>query len=143
MEENGLRIVAFCCQYCAYAAADLAGQLRLQYPPTIKVVHLPCTGKLDVLMVLQALEEGADGVMAVGCMPGDCHFLEGNLNAARRMEHARMLIAEIGLEADRARMFNLSSAMAGRFAEAATEMNEQIAALGPSPLRKNLEESVS
>lgn len=133
--DNTLQIIAYCCQYCAYAAADLAGNLRLQYPPAIKIVQLPCTGKLEVLMVLQALEGGADGVMVAGCMPGDCHFLQGNHSAKRRVKHVKDLLAEIGLEADRVRMFNMSSAMGARFAAAAQEMTEQIVALGPSPLR--------
>lgn len=139
VEDRPLQIVAYCCQFCAYAAADLAGQLRLQYPSEIKVVHIPCTGRLDILLALQAFEDGADGVMAAGCLPGDCHFLEGNLNAARRMERLKVLLEEIGLEPDRARMFNLSAAMAGEFANAATTMTEQIAGLGPSPLRTSRE----
>ncbi len=136
-----LRLVAFCCQYCAYAAADLAGALRLQYPPDVRIVLLPCSGRLDLLTALLALEEGADGVMVVGCMPGDCHFLEGNLNARRRVEALQKLLQAIGLEADRVRMFNLSSAMAAEFAEAVRTMREQIAKLGPNPLRKVPQES--
>ena len=134
-ENSGLRIVALCCQYCAYAAADLAGNLRMQYPAEVRVVLIPCTGKLDVLLVLGALEEGADGIMAVGCLEGDCHFLEGNLNAKRRVGRIKELLSSIGLEPDRVRMFNLSAAMAGSFVAAAKEMTEQISALGPSPLR--------
>lgn len=136
-----LRLIAFCCQYCAYAAADLAGALRLQYPPDVRIVLLPCSGRLDLLTALLALEEGADGVMVVGCMPGDCHFLEGNLNARRRVEALQKLLQAIGLEADRVRMFNLSSAMAAEFAEAVRTMREQIAKLGPNPLRKVPQES--
>ncbi len=136
-----LRLLAFCCQYCAYAAADLAGALRLQYPPDVRIVLLPCSGRLDLLTALLALEEGADGVMVVGCMPGDCHFLEGNLNARRRVEALQKLLQAIGLEADRVRMFNLSSAMAAEFAEAVRTMREQIAKLGPNPLRKVPQES--
>ena len=130
------QIVAFCCRYCAYAAADLAGGLRLQYPPSIKVIELPCTGKLDVIHLLRAFEDGADGVLVAGCLEGDCHYLEGNLNARRRVEYAQRLLAQTGLEAERLQMLNLSSAMAQRFAEAATAMHERIIALGPSPLRK-------
>ncbi|MEJ5240313.1 MAG: hydrogenase iron-sulfur subunit [Anaerolineales bacterium] len=140
MSED-LRLIAFCCQYCAYAAADLAGALRLQYPPDVRIVLLPCSGRLDLLTALLALEEGADGVMVVGCMPGDCHFLEGNLNARRRVEALQKLLQAIGLEAERVRMFNLSSAMAAEFAEAVRTMREQIAKLGPNPLRKVPQES--
>ena len=129
-------IVAFCCHYCAYAAADLAGSMRLEYPTSIKVIELPCSGKLDVLYVLRAFEDGADGVMVAGCLPGDCHYLEGNVQAKRRVERIRQLLEEIGLEPERVQMFNMSSAMAGEFAATATSMTGQIMALGPSPLRR-------
>ena len=138
MGENAparIQIVAYCCHYCAYAAADLAGVLRLRYPPDMRIVEIPCTGRLDVLEVLHAFEHGADGVMVAGCLEGDCHFQQGNLNARRRVERVKGLLQTIGLEADRIRMFNLSSAMGKQFAEAAAEMTEQIAGLGPSPLR--------
>ncbi|MEA3335778.1 MAG: hydrogenase iron-sulfur subunit [Chloroflexota bacterium] len=130
------RIVSFCCNYCAYAAADLAGSLRLSYPPNIRVVLLPCTGRLDLLEVLHTFERGADAVMVAGCLEGDCHFQEGNLNARRRVEYMQSLLAEIGLEPERIRMFNMSSAMAAAFAEASTEFTVAIQSLGPSPLGK-------
>lgn len=136
LSEERLQIVAFCCQYCAYAAADLAGQLRMQYPPDVKIVHVPCSGRMDALLALHTLEAGADGVMVVGCLPGDCHFLRGNLNAARRVTALQQILAEIGLEPERVRMFNLSAAMAVAFVKAAQEMVDQITGLGPSPLRR-------
>jgi coenzyme F420-reducing hydrogenase delta subunit len=132
-----LHIVAFCCHYCAYAAADLAGSLRLQYPPGVRVVKLPCTGKLDVLMVLDAFEHGADGVMVAGCLEGDCHYQLGNLNAKRRVNYVKVLLKEIGLEPERVRMFNMSSAMATQWAGAVTEMDEAVRKLRPNPLRAN------
>ena len=128
-------IIAFCCHYCAYAAADLAGSLRIQYPASVKTVKLPCTGKLDVQLVLDAFERGADGVMVAGCMEGDCHYQQGNFNAKRRVNYAKSLLRQIGLEPDRVRMFNMSSAIGRQWAEAVTEMDSQIRALGPSPLR--------
>jgi coenzyme F420-reducing hydrogenase delta subunit len=130
------RIVAFCCNYCAYAAADLAGSMRLSYPANIKVIRLPCSGKVEITYLLKALEDGADGVMVAGCLEGDCHFMEGNYRAKRKVRHAKRLVEEIGLESGRVEMFNLSSAMAGRFAEIMDEMTENIRKLGPSPLRK-------
>jgi coenzyme F420-reducing hydrogenase delta subunit len=136
-QPSAINIVAFCCHYCAYAAADLAGSLRIQYPPTVRVVKLPCTGKLDVLTLLDAFEHGADGVMVAGCLEGDCHYQRGNLNAKRRVNHIKTLLQEIGLEPDRVRMFNISSAMGRQWAEAVTEMDAQVRALGPSPLRKS------
>lgn len=129
-----LRIVAFCCHYCAYAAADLAGSLRIQYPLSVRVVKLPCTGKLDVQLVLDAFEHGVDGVMVAGCMEGDCHYQRGNFNAKRRVNYAKALLQSIGLEPERVRMFNMSSAMGKKWAEAVTEMDETVRKLGPSPL---------
>lgn len=134
-DSTPLQILAYCCHYCAYAAADLAGVLRLHYPAEAKIMELPCSGRLDPLEVLHAFEAGADGVMVAGCLEGDCHFQEGNLNARRRVARIKTLLQAIGLEEDRIRMFNLSSAMGRQFAEAAAEMTEQIAGLGPSPLR--------
>ena len=136
-DSTPLQILAYCCHYCAYAAADLAGVLRLRYPAEAKLMELPCTGRLDLLEVLHAFEAGADGIMVAGCLEGDCHFQQGNLNARRRVERIKALLQGIGLEADRIRMFNLSSAMGTQFAEAAAEMTEQIAGLGPSPLRRD------
>lgn len=136
------QIVAFCCRFCAYAAADLAGGLRLQYPATIKVIELPCTGKLDALHVLRAFEDGADGVMIAGCMPGDCHFMMGNVQAKRRVEYIGELLTQIGLEQERLRFYNMSSAMGNRFAEAATEMDAAIRELGPSPLGKTRDQTI-
>lgn len=129
-------ILAFCCHYCAYAAADLAGSMRLQYPGTLRVLRLPCTGKIEVNYLIAAFERGVDGVMVAGCLEGGCHFQEGNLRARRRVERAQALLQEIGIEPERLQMYNLSSAEGTRFAEIAAEMNERISKLGPSPLRK-------
>lgn len=131
------QIVAFCCNYCAYAAADLAGALRLAYPPNIKIILLPCTGRLDVLEVMHAFEHGADGVLVAGCLEGDCHFRTGNLNARRRIEYVQKLLDQIGLGARRIQMVNMSSAMGAHFATAATEMTAEVQFLGPNPLRAN------
>jgi len=130
-------ILAFCCHYCAYAAADLAGAMRLQYSSNVRVVKLPCTGKIEVDYILAAFERGVDGVMVAGCLEGGCHFLEGNLRARRRVERAKRFLEEIGLEPERVEMFNLSSADGPRFAEIVTEMNERLTRLGPSPLRRD------
>ena len=134
MDDEPL-ILAFCCHYCAYAAADLAGSMRLQYPDNLRMLRLPCTGKLEVNYVLAAFERGIDGVIVAGCLEGGCHYLEGNLRARRRVERARQLLAEIGLEPERLEMFNLSSAEGPRFAEIARTMVERIKRLGLNPLR--------
>jgi coenzyme F420-reducing hydrogenase delta subunit len=128
-------ILAFCCHYCAYAAADLAGSMRLQYPANVRVLRLPCTGKTEVNYLLAAFERGADGVIVAGCLEGGCHYLEGNLRARRRVERARQLLAEIGLEPERLEMFNLSSAEGTRWAEIVGTMVERVKRLGPNPLR--------
>jgi F420-non-reducing hydrogenase iron-sulfur subunit len=129
-------VVAFCCRHCAYAAADLAGGKRHAYPSAIKIVELPCTGRIDVVNILHAFEDGADGVLVAGCLPGSCHYIKGNLYARQRMDYIHGLLRDIGLEDARARMVNMSAAMGARFAELAGEHVETVRALGPSPLRK-------
>ena len=113
----------FACHYCAYAAADLAGSMRLQYPANIRMIKLPCTGKLEVIHLLRALEAGADGVYAAGCLEGECHYLKGNLWARKRVNHVKDLLAEVGLEPGRVEMFNMSSAMGAKFAAVATRVH--------------------
>jgi coenzyme F420-reducing hydrogenase delta subunit len=129
-------IVAFCCEFCAYGAADLAGSMRLSYPTNIKIVKIPCTGRIDVLTMLKSFEAGADGVMVAGCLEGECHFLEGNLRAKKRVVYLKQLLQELGIEPERAAMYNLSSAMGQRFAQIANEMTGIIRALGPTPVKK-------
>jgi coenzyme F420-reducing hydrogenase delta subunit len=129
-------IIVFACHYCAYAAADLAGSMRLQYPTNIRMIKLPCTGKLEVIHLLKAIESGADGVYAAGCLEGECHYLKGNLWARKRVDHVKVLLAEVGIEPERVEMYNMSSAMGARFAEVATEFTERIKALGPNPVRR-------
>jgi coenzyme F420-reducing hydrogenase delta subunit len=132
-------ILAFCCHYCAYAAADMAGSMRLQYPANIRVLRFPCTGKIEENHILAAFEKGVDGVMVAGCLEGGCHFLEGNLRARKRVVRVKQLLDEIGVGGERLEMFNLSSAEGPRFAEITNEMYRRIEPLGPSPLR--IEES--
>jgi len=129
-------VIAFCCRHCAYAAADLAGGARASYPPAIKIVELPCTGRASVLEILHALEEGADGVVVAGCLPGTCHYLKGNTHARLRVDHVAGLLKKIGIEDQRARMINISAAMGAQFAEKVTEFVETIKALGPSPIAR-------
>jgi len=129
-------IIVFACHYCAYAAADLAGSMRLQYPSNIRMIKLPCTGKLEVIHLLRAIEAGADGVYAAGCMEGECHYLTGNLWARKRVNHVKGLLAELGIEPERVEMYNMSSAMGAKFAEVATEFTQRIKELGPSPVKR-------
>ncbi len=129
-------IVAFCCLYCAYAAADLAGSMRLQYPSNIRIVRTPCTGRLEVEYFLKAFENGADGVIVAGCEEGSCHFKEGNLVAKRRVNYARKLLAESGLEVERLRMVNVSAANARLLVDHLQKMAETVQKLGPSALNR-------
>lgn len=128
-------IVAFCCHYCAYTAADMAGSMRLRYPANIKIIRVPCSGKVDAIHVMKALEKGADGVMVAGCLEGDCHFKNGNTRAARRVESVRKVLDDIGIGGERVEMFTMSAGMGERFARVATEFTEKIRRLGPNPVR--------
>jgi F420-non-reducing hydrogenase iron-sulfur subunit len=110
--------------------------MRLNYPGTIRIVRVPCTGKVDVLHILRAFEKGADGVYVVGCLEGDCRFENGNLRARKRVEQARVILDAIGVGGDRVRMYNLSSGEGTKFAEFAVEMTKRIKELGPNPLKK-------
>lgn len=131
-------IIGFCCNWCSYAAADLAGTTRMHYPPNIKIIRVPCTGKIDVLHLLKAFEKGADGVFVAGCLEGQCHYLTGNLRAKKRIQHIKKLLSDIGIGGDRVEFYNLSASMGGRFVEIANEMTERIKSLGPNPLKSKV-----
>lgn len=134
-------ILAICCKYCAYAAADLAGSMRLSYPTNIRIVQVPCTGRVDVIHLLNAVQDGADGVYVAGCLEGECHFVGGNLKARSRVNRVKQILEEIGLEPERIEMYNLSSAMGLRFAEIAEKMTVKIRGLGPNPLKLIIQKS--
>jgi len=110
--------------------------MRLQYPTDIRIIQVPCTGKVDIIHLLTAFEEGADGVFVAGCLEGDCHFLEGNLHAKKRVQRVKEILDKVGLGVGRLEMYNLSAGMGPRFAEIAREMDQRIRELGPSPIRK-------
>ncbi len=107
--------------------------MRLSYPTNIKIIKVPCTGRVDILLMMKAFENGADGVYLVGCMEGDCHYLTGNLKAKKRVEYVKKLLDECGIGGERIAMYNMSSAQGQRFAEAAREMTEKIKELTPNP----------
>jgi coenzyme F420-reducing hydrogenase delta subunit len=109
--------------------------MRLSYPANIRIVIVPCTGRVAVLHLLKALEEGADGVMVAGCLEGDCHYQSGNLRAKRRVAYVQAILEKIGMEPERVAMYNLSAGMGPKFAEIAREMTEKVRQLGPSPIR--------
>jgi len=135
MEKFEPVIVAFCCHYCAYTAADMAGSQRLPYPANVKVIQVPCSCKVDSLHIMKAFEKGADGVYVAGCLEGDCHFKNGNEKASRRVAHVQKYLEEIGIESERLEMVMMSAGMGYRFAQTATEITEKIRKLGPSPLK--------
>jgi F420-non-reducing hydrogenase iron-sulfur subunit len=128
-------IIAFCCNYCAYAAADLAGAKRMQYPPNVRIIHSPCTGKIEMEHLLAAFEKGVDGILIAGCLEGGCHFQEGNLRARKRSDRIRQILDDIGVGAQRLKMVNLSAAMAPTFVERVQEIVQEVRALGPNPLK--------
>ena len=109
--------------------------MRLQYPGNIRIVRVPCTGKVDIIHILHSFEKGADGVYVVGCLEGDCRFNNGNLRARKRVHQAQRILDVVGIGGERAQMFNLSSGEGPRFAEIAREMTQKIKDLGPNPIK--------
>ena len=127
------KIIAFCCNWCSYAGADLAGTSRLQYPPNVRIIRVMCSGMVHPNLVIESLTKGADGVIICGCHPGDCHYLEGNLKTEKRAEAIYLLLEDFGLEPERFRLEWISASEGNRFAEVMTEAVEQVRELGPSP----------
>ena len=123
-------VVAFCCRECAYAAADASANART-LPPTVRLVLVPCSGRVSPLHLLSALAEGADGVMVAGCLEGQCHYREGNFNAIDRVLFVQRLLESVGVEPERARMFTMSAGEPPRFVAAVREMDRVVRALPP------------
>jgi F420-non-reducing hydrogenase iron-sulfur subunit len=113
--------------------------MRLSYPDSIRIIRLPCSGKVDVIHMMEAFQKGADGVYVAGCLEGECHYLTGNLRAKKRVEYTKKLLDEIGVGGERLAMYNIAASDGPRFAEVAKEMHEKIKALGPSPIREALQ----
>jgi coenzyme F420-reducing hydrogenase delta subunit len=110
------KIVAFLCNWCSYAGADLAGVSRMQYPTNVRVIRVPCSGRVDPLYIMKALQEGADGVLVSGCHPGDCHYISGNLIARRKFAMLKKFLAYLGIEPERVQFSWVSASEGGRFA---------------------------
>ncbi len=127
------KIIAFCCNWCSYAGADLAGVSRLQYPPNIRIIRVMCSSMVHPNLVIDALTRGADGIIMCGCHHGDCHYIEGNLRAENRAEAINLMLEDFGLEEERFRLEWISASEGPKFAEVMREMVETIKALGPSP----------
>ncbi len=128
-------ITAFYCIYCGYMAADTAGAFGVQYPANVKFVRLPCSGKTDIRYILEAFEQGADGVYVIACPIGNCHHVRGNERALARLRRAKRILDEIGLGGERLDIFFMSGSQAHAFAQAAETMTERIRRLGPNPLK--------
>ncbi len=128
------KIALFACNWCTYAAMDLAGTSRMKYPPNFRVIKVMCSGRVDPQFILEAFRDGADGVLVAGCHPGDCHYTEGNYKALRRIALLKRMLETLGIKKERLRLEWISAAEAARFVKIAHEMVEQIKALGPLKL---------
>lgn len=134
-EEFEPKILAFCCNWCAYAGADLAGVSRMQYPPNIRIIRVMCSGRVEPEFVLKAFTLGADGVLVLGCHPGDCHYSSGNYKTMRRVPLTEKLLEQFGVEQERLKLEWVSAAEGARFAQVVTDFTNRIKELGPNPLK--------
>jgi F420-non-reducing hydrogenase iron-sulfur subunit len=125
------RIVAFCCNWCSYAGADLAGTTRIQYPPNVKIVRVMCSGRVDPVFVLKAFELGADGVIVAGCHPADCHYINGNEKTAIRGDFLSEFLEDAGIESQRFRIEWIAGSEGQKFAKVVREMVTELQKLGP------------
>jgi len=135
------KIVAFLCNWCSYAGADLAGTSRLQYAPNVRVIRVMCSGRVEPYLVVEALQAGADGVIVLGCHPGECHYLEGNYRAVGRMTLLKRMLGQFGIEEERVRLDWVSASEGVRFASIVNQVTEAIRALGPLRGQKTQEVS--
>jgi coenzyme F420-reducing hydrogenase delta subunit len=126
------RVVAFLCNWCSYAGADLAGVSRIQYPPNVQVIRVPCSGRVNPLYILKALASGADGVLVSGCHPGDCHYISGNLVARRKFALLKRFFENVGIEPERVQFSWVSAAEGPRFAGIIEKVVEDVRKVGPS-----------
>jgi len=127
-------IVGFLCTWCSYTGADLAGTARMKVPPTIKIIRVMCSGRIDPLFVLKAYLKGADGIMMMGCHPGDCHYQKGNYNARRRFVMLQSIFETLGLEKERIGLWWVSASEAPRYSQVTNEFSEKITQMGPNLL---------
>jgi F420-non-reducing hydrogenase iron-sulfur subunit len=130
------KILGIVCNWCSYAGSDLAGTSRIQYPPDVRLIRLMCTGRVDPLLIMKAFMDGADGVIVSGCHFGDCHYLEGNYKAAKRMFYVKRVLKSLGFDDRRVRMTFVSASEGAKWAEVIKDMVKTINELGPSPMQK-------
>lgn len=129
------QIIAYCCANCASSAAQVAEKIGLNLPENVKVIQLPCTGRLDSLHLLKALEAGADGVYVAGCQIDSCQYKHGVEKAQKKVKYVQELLGALGVEADRVALFHMMAGKGQGFVDAAKDMVEKVRALGPSPLK--------
>jgi F420-non-reducing hydrogenase iron-sulfur subunit len=144
MDNFEPKIVAFCCNWCSYAGADLAGTSRMQYPSAIRIIRVMCSGRVSPFFILKALSVGADGVLILGCHPGDCHYIEGNYKTMRRIPLLKKMLKQFGIEEERVRLEWVSASEGAKFAEVTSNFTQAIKNLGPSSLgtsKQNSEEA--
>jgi len=130
------QIVAFCCNWCSYAGADLAGVSRFQYPPTARIIRVMCSGRLEPQFILRAFELGADGVLVTGCHPGECHYISGNERAKQKVAKTQELLDVLGVDSRRLRLEWISASEGIKFAKTMDEFTKQLIEMGPSPLKE-------
>lgn len=128
-------IIGFCCNWCSYAGADLAGTSRLQYPPNIRIIRVMCSGMVHPNLVIDALTKGADGILICGCHPGDCHYQEGNLKAEKRAEAIKLMLQDFGIEDERFKLEWVSASEGPKFSQVVKEFTGIIKQLGPNPYK--------
>ncbi|MFW9855096.1 MAG: hydrogenase iron-sulfur subunit [Candidatus Thorarchaeota archaeon] len=124
------KIIVFACNWCSYAGADMAGVSRFTYPVNVRIVRVMCTGRIDPSFIIKAYLDGADGVLVAGCHPGDCHYLEGNLRAKKRIDNTLEVLKILGWEVDRLRLEWISASEGKRFSQVMTQFTDQVRALG-------------
>jgi F420-non-reducing hydrogenase iron-sulfur subunit len=135
-EDFEPKIIGFLCNWCAYAGADLAGVSRIQYPPNIRIIRVMCSGRIDPAFILEALKDGADGVLVAGChLPSDCHYISGNFKALRRIKLLKKVLEQFGIEPERVRLEWISASEGDKFASVVKNMVGEIKKLGPNPLK--------
>jgi len=140
MEDFEPRIVAFLCNWCSYAGADLAGTSRLQYAPNVRVIRVMCSGRVAPVFILKAFQLGADGVLVLGCHPGDCHYAEGNYKALRRMTLLKKMLPQLGIEDGRLSLDWVSASESARFVSVINDVTEKVRSLGPFRSKTSKEE---
>ena len=143
MDRNGFEplILGFACNWCTYAGADLAGTSRIQYPPNLRMIRVMCSGRVDPTFILKAFSRGVDGVLIGGCHPGDCHYMEGNHKAQRRIHMLRKMLSDFGIEPERLKLEWVSASVGAMFAQVVTDFTKTLKELGP--LKKDAKTAVS